>query len=42
MYNEYDHTYVLGTGILSYEELQELEYADEENVIDIRYPETYC
>jgi len=27
---------------LSYEELQEREYAYEDEEIDIRYPETYC
>lgn len=27
---------------ISWEELQEMEYADEENVVDVRYPETYC
>jgi len=27
---------------ISWEELQEMEYEDEDNAIDIRYPETYC
>ena len=26
----------------SYDELQEMEYAYEEEEVDVRYPETYC